>query len=174
MKKIAFILALLAISCMQVSAQSIDGKRYRVFIELHGLAENYSKGIDAMGFGVSTSHGYQINSHLYAGIGFGLQFHYPLDYEHRGGLNAMPIFGDFRVDLLEGKITPFLDVKAGYSLGEDCRGLYLYPNIGMRIAFKSGQGINLHLGYSIQGYENLLVKDNDYLCGLNFSFSTDF
>ncbi len=174
MKKIAFILALLAISCMQVSAQSIDGKRYRVFIELHGLAEHHSKGAYEMGFGVSTSHGYQINSHLYTGIGVGVHFHYPRDYERKGGLNAIPVFGNFRVDFLDGKITPFLDVKAGYSPESDIRGLYLNPSIGIRIASKSGQGMNLHLGYSIQGNKNQPAEGNDYLRGISFSFSTDF
>lgn len=84
----------------------------------------------ALTFGWSMTHGYQINSHLFAGLGFG--FNAEMLYADRvngtteeyygypdGGMSFysldIPVYADLRWDFgLAKKTAPFVDVKIGY------------------------------------------------------------
>ncbi|MDR1403467.1 MAG: hypothetical protein LBJ60_07195 [Tannerellaceae bacterium] len=94
--------------------------------------------LSANRFEVSTSHGYQIDPSLFAGIGFGANFYgdgfFKNDVYHDsiGGptdvinktvdsLNmsvVIPIFADVRYSFMtESSVIPFIGLKAGYSMG---------------------------------------------------------
>ena len=76
-------------------------------------------------FGINTTHGYQINPMLYAGVGAGITtlMMYNL-YENYGSWRsgeyslygfAFQFYGDIRWDLdIKAKTTPYVDLKLGY------------------------------------------------------------
>ena len=57
------------------------------------------------------------------------------DYDHDDYKTAfvLPIYGALRFDFVNAKVSPFLDIRGGYSVTKDCRGGYLYLGAGARI-----------------------------------------
>lgn len=109
---------------------------------------------------VNTSHGYQFNPYLFVGGGVGV--HYYFDASDA----LIPVFADFRANVLPGKIAPYADFKIGYSLGVSDglygAGLFLAPSVGVRF----GLGDNTHairagLGFSLQQF-SLTYSDYYY------------
>lgn len=96
--------------------------------------------------GISTSHGYQINSIFFAGVG--------LDFEHCSSIksNSLAFFAEGRADLKFGKFTPFGDIRLGYGGIDGEGGLYFAPSIGYRLNWGRKVGINFSLGLSLKGY----------------------
>lgn len=84
--------------------------------------------------GLSTTHGYQINNHVFTGVG--------LLAAVTMGTGMLPIYADVRYDNKWGKFTPYGDFRIGYDLIN--KGLYLSPTIGYR--FNLGWKVNLNLG----------------------------
>ena len=74
---------------------------------------------------VNTSFGYQFNPYIYLGGGVGAA--YFLDSE----VVAIPVYLNFRSDFIKYKISPFVDVKAGYS-PYDAKGAYASVALGCR------------------------------------------
>ena len=74
---------------------------------------------------INASLGYQFNPYIYVGGGVGGA--YFLDEE----VFAIPIFANFRADFINNKISPFLDVKGGYSPA-DLKGAYASVSGGCR------------------------------------------
>lgn len=84
-------------------------------------------------FGYSTTHGYQINSHLFVGLGFGIYsdmihsdtFERYDDYGNKYAENEfyaarIPVFADVRWDFgLAKKTAPYVALKAGYQFSLD-------------------------------------------------------
>ena len=62
--------------------------------------------------GILTSHGYQIAPQFFAGVGVGFNYF----YEGYGDVFGLPVFAHLRSDILENEITPFIDLRVGYSL----------------------------------------------------------
>jgi len=93
----------------------------------------------------STSHGYQFSPYYYlgAGVGYGYNF-YVFALE-----NSIPLFANFRTNLLNTRISPFIDFKIGYSLGEN-KGFYMYPAIGGSFLTSRKFGWNIAVGYDMQ------------------------
>lgn len=72
MKNIFTIAIILALTITSANAQNISNNCYRGYVDA-----GYTFGIGDYDFGrfeVNTSHGYQINPHLYVGAGAGLHF----------------------------------------------------------------------------------------------------
>ncbi|MBD8349586.1 hypothetical protein [Dysgonomonas sp. HGC4] len=127
----------------------------------YSLHEGY-RGMFDLGYSVSvdvaelnrleftTSHGYQFNPYLFLGVGGGVSFYHGNDSE---STVSFPIFINPRIDFNTGKISPFIDLKGGYTLGEDVEGLYLSPSIGARCAITTGTAINFSMGYTLQQLE---------------------
>lgn len=75
-------------------------------------------------FGFTTTHGYQVNSNLYVGLGFGVMANsiygkevYPdyIDNIHDVDVVGFPLFLDLRWDFgLAKKTAPYIGLKAGY------------------------------------------------------------
>ena len=81
---------------------------------------------------------------MFVGAGVGA------NYLYNYSLINLPIFVDVRASLpIKGsKFTPFVDVRAGYSL-LDVEGFYFNPSVGLRIGGKR-IGASLTVGYEMQ------------------------
>ena len=97
-------------------------------------------------FEISTSHGYQFNNYFFVGGGVAM------DYYNDAEVFAVPVFANFRANFINNKVTPFGDVKLGYSAG-DVEGVYLSMAVGVRLALTQKTAINFRLEYAAQGYD---------------------
>ena len=117
---------------------------YKGFIDF-----GYTVGVGSYGEGrvaLSTTHGAQIIPHLFVGAGVGF------NYFPESEVWNMPLYADFRTNFLKGKITPFLDFRLGYSVG-DASGFYMAPTIGCDFGFGKKSGFSVALGYEFQKAE---------------------
>ncbi len=145
---------------------------YRGFVDLNWTAGvGTTSGVDCIG--LLTSHGYQINPYIYTGIGIGFNHFY------NGTAANIPIFANIRSDILQNSITPFVDLKIGYSV-LDAEGLYLSPSVGCRFQARRGLAFNIGIGYTLQKYNFEFFDDYDYyrgnlnLNGLSIRFGIEF
>lgn len=148
-------------------------KGYRGFVET-----GYIAGIGDMEenvFEISTSHGYQINSHVFVGAGMAL-FGY-LDAD----VVAVPLFVNFRADFLDKRFSPFLDFKLGYSATDDVEGAYVAPSFGCRIGLKRNMALNVGVNYTYQvnnshsDYSSYYYTDVDAdFSGVGFKIGLEF
>lgn len=102
-------------------------KGYKGFIDFGYIVD--LSDYDANKVEISTSHGYQFNNYFYLGGGVAADFYTDAD------LIAVPIFVDFRANFINKKVTPFADIKTGYSVG-DVEGAYVSTGIGVRFSLK--------------------------------------
>lgn len=152
----------------------MGGARYKGFVDL-----SYTGGfgnLQANFAGVSTTHGFQMNSWFFMGAGLGVDYVYSninkdrQGWEHpRRGIRTsgamVPIFTDFRFNIGSQTSTSFfIDVKAGGSflLGDKYLAIengyisgseyfMLKPSLGVRIPLnQSGkQAFNIGLTYQL-------------------------
>jgi hypothetical protein len=103
----------------------------------------------------STSHGFLFNPYIFVGLGLGFHYytgHHDNDYNYYAYddvVMEIPIFAHIRSHFLDKRISPFADVKLGYSV-YDVTGLYFSPSAGCRFAKGSRSAFWVSLGYSIQ------------------------
>lgn len=120
-------------------------KGYKGFIDfgyLGDVSDNNASKIQ-----LSTSHGYQFNNHFFLGAGLAL------DYYTDGELASIPVFVDFRANFINKKVTPFAEVKTGYSMG-DIQGVYFSTGIGVRFSLKGKKAVNVSLQYDYLQYND--------------------
>ena len=133
---------------------------YRGLVDLGVTAGDY------MRLEFTTSHGVQIIPQLFVGAGVGLSYFYEF------GSLAMPIFADIRTDILNSKITPFVDFKIGYS-PVDVSGLYLSPTLGCRF-----NKFSIGVSYMMQKAPAVYYDDwsvyNINLGGISFKVGFEF
>lgn len=98
----------------------------------------------------ATSHGCLVNPYFYVGAGVGVHYHYDAEAV------VIPVFGDFRGNLMRGNIKPFLNFRIGYSFC-DVEGLYLSPSVGVSIG-----RFDVSLGYSLQKADAEIYYDRYY------------
>lgn len=136
-------------------------KGYKGFIDLGYSFGTSSKvgsykldGEDRFEF--STSHGFFINPYAFIGLGLGFHYYFGSDdsyyngyYYESDGVLEIPIFAHFRSHFIDAKVSPFADIKLGYTV-HDVTGLYFCPSIGCRFAKGSRSSFWLSLGYSVQ------------------------
>jgi len=145
---------------------------YRGFVDLNWTAGvGDTSGVDCIG--LTTSHGYQINPFIFIGLGVGFNYFY------NGTAVNMPIFVNVRTDILQKRITPFVDLKVGYSI-IDVEGFYTSPSIGCRFKPRRGLAFSIGVGYTLQKYDFEFHDNQDYwsgrldLHGLNVRFGIEF
>lgn len=147
------------------------------------------------GAGIVTTHGYQFNGHMFAGIGCGLfladdihtesEQHYsdPAytctwgsdDYDD-GGVYCgedevrvvVPIFATFRYEFIQKKITPYVEVSVG-GVACDVRGFMLNPMVGARF-----NRFNLAMGLFSVPNAHVYNVDNEKRNQFTVSLSVDF
>ena len=144
---------------------------YRGFVDLGYATGTYYNGTNRME--VLTSHGYQFNPYIYAGLGTGLHYYFGEDYGEDDFIWAVPIFANFRADFMNKKIAPFLDLKIGYIRYNDANGFYLSPTVGYRFGFNSNLALNIGVGYNLQQYHrnsdvSYLLHHASFKLGLEF------
>ena len=153
MKRFSFIFLIL-IFCLPLFAKQPQ-KGYRGFLDWSNSIKNYD--LPPLGrvtdyyTGVSTTHGYQINSWVFAGVG--------IDYEYYSdaGLHILAPYFDCRSDMKFGKFTPFADVRIGYNYSDglditaEKGGLYFSPSIGYRFNWGWKIGVNVGVGITLKG-----------------------
>ena len=112
---------------------------YKGFVELGMGATFHNYGIvaeqkgnqrftTAYGIELMTSHGFQFNNRLYLGVGIGIN-------ECTETNIMIPMFADFRINILNKRISPVLYFRGGYAVGE-YHGGYAGLGIGIRIGLK--------------------------------------
>ena len=156
MKKLTLLAITATLFCLNINAQNSSG--YRGFIDAgYTIGMGYFDNIGRVE--VNTSHGYQINSLFYVGGGLGMHFfpsyetpnmNIPLD--KRESKVDIPVFVNGRCNFLKGRISPFVDVKAGTYVNNG-GGMYGNISAGCRIATKGRQAINVLVGYTSEELE---------------------
>lgn len=173
MKKFLLLIALLLLSSSTASAiyfadEGIQ-QGYRGFADF-----SYTLGVGDWGknhdrVGIMTSHGYQIAPQFFAGAGVGFNYY----FNGHDELCSLPVFAHFRSDVLENEITPYVELKVGYSF-LDLKGFYINPIVGCRFELNDNLGLNVGVGYTMQQADFLLVSDRKNCGGLDFRFGIDF
>lgn len=183
MKKLLFTL-LMVISALSANAQS----GYRGFADVNFIAgcDGVWSGFNTIGGGVSTTHGYQFNPYVFLGGGVKVQYH---SFDNFDDTYSLPIYAAFRVNMMNRNVSPFADVKLGYSVA-DITGLYFSPSFGVRIKMSDKIALTPSIGYSLQGYtseESIYhysfigghsysthYTNKNYMHCLNLSFGIEF
>ena len=180
MKKVMLLCALVVLSCLTASAIYFDDdgipEGYRGFADF-----SYTLGVGDWGknhdrIGIMTSHGYQIAPQFFAGLRVGFNYYFDGNDE----LCSLPLFAHFRSDLINNEITPYVDLRVGYSL-IDVKGVYINPSVGCRFELSDDIGLNVGIGYTMQQSEFFIIDyDFDYYrvkknCGgIDFRVGIDF
>lgn len=136
---------------------------YKGFVDL-GYTIGVGDGRYAGRIDFTTSHGYQINPYIYLGIGSGVNYF----CEEGADEWSFPLFANPRANLLDGPITPFVDVKIGYTFGDLVKGFYLSPSLGVRFALSDRNAINFSAGYTLQ---NVNYDYDFYYGGSYYNYS---
>ena len=126
-----------------VNPERQRGMRYAV--EGH-FAVGASSVESAMNFGFTASIGYQLNSNIFLGIGGGY-INYP-QYADGYVDNAFPIYADAKYNFNDKKVSPFVQLKAGYDVSCN-NGFYTNPTVGTSFALGRNMFLNVGLGYII-------------------------
>lgn len=98
-------------------------------VTLHDF-DGFASDSKSQGFGIDilTSHGFQFNNFFFLGGGAGIT-------ECTETNIMVPIFANMRINILNRRISPVIDIKGGYAVG-DHDGAYISANIGVRIGLK--------------------------------------
>lgn len=127
-------------------------KGYRGFVDANtdiSFNQDGSGNNDAsVYYGISTSHGYQFNSHFFLGAGLMYERHHPVSHSHGNGI---PIFLHARTDWTFGLLPLYGDVRIGGVVFGDYR-FYFSPTIGYRLNFGSKFNLNFGIGMNFRGY----------------------
>ncbi|MDE6561167.1 MAG: hypothetical protein K2K75_07295 [Muribaculaceae bacterium] len=146
--KLRLILSMLCIVCASLGIAHDLHRGYRGFVEWDnaiGNTDYRKKGVGQYGngtiwfLGISSSHGYQFNEHWFLGAGAMISCGFPKNDKF------IPGFVEARYDTKLGKLTPFVDLRAGYYFdGLSEGGLYLSPTIGH--TFRTSRNLNFNFG----------------------------
>lgn len=119
-------------------------KGYKGFVDF-GYVVDVS-GHHASKIELSTSHGYQFNNYFFLGGGVAVS-HFT-----DANLTTVPFFINFKANFINRPITPFMELRTGYSAG-DIEGLYSTLGAGVRFALRNKMALNLKLEYNLQEYD---------------------
>ncbi len=118
---------------------------YKAFYEVGYGAPLYDDKYAGDLFEIGTSQGFQFNNSVY--LGGGVSFN---NYFSDGTTYLeVPVFVDFRWNIINKKVTPYLNPRVGYGLG-DMRGGFVKATIGARFSLKNRHALNVGISYSAQ------------------------
>jgi hypothetical protein len=175
MKKLLLSIVLILLSSLSASAIYFDDdgiqQGYRGFADF-----SYTLGVGDWGknhdrIGIMTSHGYQIAPQFFAGVGVGFNYY----FNGHDELCSLPVFAHFRSDILDEEITPYIDLRVGYSL-IDVKGVYINPSVGCRFELTDDIGLNVGVGYTMQQAEYIFYygSEKKNCGGIDFRVGIDF
>ncbi len=75
--------------------------------------------LKADNFKINLINGYQFNPYFSMGLGFGLRVYEDQNLDNSNNFDpflAFPIFADFKINFIDGKVSPFLSVSPGILL----------------------------------------------------------
>lgn len=106
-----------------------------------------------------TSHGIQV-PWVYIGVGLGFNYWF-------WGEWGFPVFAHLRTEFhraLKRNISPYIDAKVGYNVGNRFQGFFFAPEFGGHVFFgHSNAGFSFGIGYSMQrGDESYFNNDEFY------------
>ena len=175
MKKILIFL-LYSLAGFSIHAQTLETKRYKGYADFQVSTGNdgvYYK-INTLAFGGITSHGYQVNPHIFFGSGIGVQYY---NFRNFDTGVAVPVFANLRANITKTMVSPYFDVKIGYSV-VDIKGVFISPSIGVRLGISDNEAINLQFGYCLQGYKYYdyyyYFPEQAYVHSLNISLGFEW
>lgn len=145
-----------------------------------GMTKDY--GVDRLV--INTSHGYQLDHHSYFGVGIGLHHYFhSKGYYLDSHSNVFPIFADFKGTFLQSRVSPFINIRIGYSFseGKHNEGFYFSPSAGINLSF-SDIALNLYVGYEMQkfdtryydAYYDKYRKNKENFGAISFRFGIEF
>lgn len=124
--------------------------------------------------GLSFLYAGHYNFNRYIGLGIGSGY-----VKYVGEDNSIvPIFVDFKVNFIKNRVSPFFNLKGGYSFSEfnfyeRLDGVYLSPNLGVNFRRKSNHRETfLKFGYEFFQNQNL-IKHYDYYYNRSIYWSGD-
>lgn len=159
---------------------------YRGWCEFSVGGSTEDNGYEDYGsvFSIATVHGAQIRPNLFIGGGLSYSntsyfedsdweyddYHYHYDEDDWINHNYVTFFADARMDFIKSKISPFLDCRVGYSVGE-IHGFYASPSFGVRFNRAS-----LALGYEAQLHQEDGASRDEWfnLSNVMFRVSVEF
>lgn len=118
-----------------------DIRGFRAFVDyayMHGIGDDKNNRFEYAG-----SIGFQFNPIFYAGVG--TNYSMSLNNKH----NSLPVFINPRINFIDDNTTPFLDLRAGYSIAEG-KGFYGSASFGVSFTRKGKNAFNLGVVYSFQ------------------------
>lgn len=111
------------------ASQSFLSRGYRGFVNFKGFLGCLNGG------GITTTHGYQFNGNMYAGLGVGLliaeDYHADDDGCNDDMCAILPIYGLFRYEFVKRRISPYAELSLGGMAG-DVYGFMFSPMVGVR------------------------------------------
>ena len=172
MKKNLLFIFLLLLSASTASAFYFEDDYDGIQVGYRGFTDfSYTIGVHRSfdRVGIMTSHGYQFVPQLFAGVGVGF------NYDYNGSNCGLPVFVHFRCDILDNEITPYADMRIGYSF-LDIKGFYLNPSVGCRFELNEKLGVNVGIGYSLQMMDSPIRYNNEKKNrgGIDLRFGIDF
>lgn len=148
--RIKILIAALVLAIAPAASARELQRGYRGFVDanvdLSFRSSYFETWIDVY-YGVSTSHGYQLNPHFFLGAGVAWE----QVMEHSWHKREYPYFVQARTDWTFGKVPLYADVRVGGVLFGDYR-LYLSPTVGYRLDWGKRMALNFGLGVTLRGY----------------------
>ena len=145
-----------------------------------GLHAGLVNDLDNAQFSAAVTLGYQANRFFFIGAGIAPALwvydwdrreydrHWDYDYYYDRDYKTafvLPIYGALRFDFINAKVSPFLDLRGGYSVTDQCRGAYAYLGAGVRI-----RRCSISAGWTYQGFEKGFYPDNMGLLSIRVGF----
>lgn len=134
MKKFLTVLLSIVLAATAMNAQPAGHsfkKGYRGNISLGG-SYGVTKGISWNSVSFSTSHGYSFGDGIYLGVGVGMNFQMSEEFN-------VPVFIDAKYNIIDWKLSPFVDCRLG--------GEYIFDDeggFGPGIIVSPGIGVDFH------------------------------
>lgn len=152
MKIIRPILFLITAFIISVSAFAGEPRKgYRGFVDANvDFSFNqgrYDDNAVTTYYGLSTSHGYQFNSHYFLGAGLMYERTHPLFHS----IFQVPVYVHARTDWTFGRFPVYGDIRiGGVVLGE--YRFYFSPTVGYRLSIGRKSNLNFGIGMNFRGY----------------------
>ena len=128
-----------------------------------GMSATLEGGINYEGDGPYASAlatlGYRYSPWNFFGVGAGYEGH---GYHKRVEEYSLPVYINYRVNIIKHRVTPFCDAKLGYSVA-GTKGAYINGGMGVDVALNPHLGLTAGYSLSIIDEENN-VPDDDYFC----------
>lgn len=162
MKKKLFLASIVCLLGLCANAQRSEGgfkSEVNVgYIKAFESLGNNAVSLEAIG-------GYQFTPHVFAGAGVGGMYVTGDEKDFR-----LPVFADFRYDVLENSLSPFAEAQIGYNVGfgEQESGFHFNPQLGLRLSLNDRIGANLSIGYL------MLTSGGAVGSGMSFKLGIDF